>query len=203
MNPFALSDAARDDVATAVGIGRARVASLSQNPAGLEDIARDAGLSEWRRHAVAWALTQRRDVAPLFSLLDLFWLGTRSIGDRGAIDEWGAEALPLTGCFCLTMPERRAWEDLRGYASAVLATQGADISIQIAETLSALKLPAALSPGLAGFVAQDVIDHATLADPDDWQEFASTVRDLPRERMFDYIAALTVDGPLIATEAEK
>jgi len=203
MNPFALSDAARDDIAAAVGAGRARVASLSQNPASLEDVARDAGLSEWRRHAVAWALTQRRDIAPLFSLLDLFWLGSRSADGTRQSDGWGAAALPFTGCLCLTMPERRAWEDLRGYASPVLATQGADISLQIAETLSALKLPGALAPALAGFVAQDVIDHAPLAGPDDWIEFGRTVRDLPRERMFDYIAALTVDGPLIATEAAK
>ena len=203
MNPSALSDAARDDIVTAVGIGRARVALLSQNPASLEDVAGDAGLSELRRYTMAWALTEHRDVAPLFSLVDLFWLGTRSISAPRDVDEWGAAALPLTGCFCLTMPERGGWEDLRGYASAVLATRGADISLQIAETLSGLNLPAALAPALAGFVAQDVIDHAPLADPDDWVEFGRTVRDLPRERMFDYIAALTVGGPLVATESEK
>ena len=56
---------------------------------------------------------------------------------------------------------------------------------------------------LAGFVAQDVIDHAQLADPDDWEEFGRAVQELPRERMFDYIAALTVGGPLIGTEAER
>jgi len=200
MNPSALSDAARDDIVTAVGIGRARVALLSQNPTSLEDVARDAGLSELRRHTMAWALTEHRDLTPLFSLVDLFWLGTRSISAPLDVDEWGAAALPLTGCVCLTMPERGGWEDLRGYASAVLATRGADISLQIAETLSGLNLPAALAPALAGFVAQDVIDHAPLADPDDWAEFGRTVRDLPRERMFDYIAALTVGGPLVATD---
>lgn len=203
MNPFTLSDTARDDIVTAVSAGRARVASLSQNPSSLEDVARDAGLSEWRRHAVAWVLTQRRDVAPLFSLLDLFWLGSRSADGTRQTDEWGAAALPLTGCLCLAMPERGAWENLRGYASPVLATQGADISLRIAETLSALKLPGGLAPALAGFVAQDIIDHAPLADPDDWVEFGRSVQDLPRERMFDYIAALTVGGPLIATEAAK
>jgi len=203
MNPFAMSDASRDDIVTAAGIGRARVASLSGTPANLEDVARDAGLSEWRRHAVAWALTEHRDVTPLFSLVDLFWLGTRSISARRDIDEWGAAALPLTGCLCLTIPERGPWEDLRGYASPVLATQGADISLRIAETLSALKLPAALAPALAGFVAQDVIDHAPLADADDWAEFGRTVRDLPRERMFDYIAALTAGGPLVPAESDK
>jgi hypothetical protein len=169
----------------------------------VEDVANDAGLSEWRRHAVAWALTEHRDVASLFSLLDLFWLGTRSMSDRHGVDEWGAAALSLTGCFCLTIPDRAAWEDMRGYASAVLATRGADTSLRIAETLSTLKLPAPLAPGLAAFVAQYVIDHAQLADADDWEEFERAVRELPRERMFDYIAALTAGGPLVPTETEK
>ncbi len=200
MNPFTLSDAARDDIVTAVGIGRKRVSSLSQNPSNLEDVARDAGLSELRRHAVAWTLTQHRDVTPLFSLLDLFWLGSFAAESTHRADEWGAAALPLNGCLCLAMPERVAWEELRGYASAVLATQGADLSIQIAETLSAQKLPAALAPPLAAFVAQDVIDHAQLANPDDWEEFGWAVQRLPQERMFDYIAALTVDGPLVAAD---
>jgi len=197
MNPFALSDDARDDIVTAVGIGRKRVSSLSQNPSNLEDVSRDAGLSEWRRHAAAWALTEHRDVTPLFSLLDLFWLGSRAAEGTHRADEWGAAALPLNGCLCLAMPERVAWEELRGYASAVLATQGADLSIQIAETLSAQKLPAALAPALAAFVAQDVIDHAQLANPDDWEEFGWAVQRLPQERMFDYIAALTAVGPLL------
>jgi hypothetical protein len=200
MNPFALSDAARDDVTNGIAIGRARVAALSGDQSKLDEVARDAGLSEWRRHALAWALTQHRDIPPLFSLLELFWLGTGSIESRRPIDEWGAAVLPLTGCFCLAIPERGAWEDLRGYASAVLATRGADISLRIAETLSTLKLPAALAPGLAGFVTQDVIDHAGLADPDDWEEFGRAVRDLPEERMFDYIAALAAGGPLVADD---
>jgi hypothetical protein len=203
MNPFALSDATRDEIATAIAAGRTRVAALSRDRSKLNEVARDAGLSEWRRHALAWALTEHRDVAPLFSLLDLFWLGSRPAADRRELNEWGAATLPLTGCLCLTMPDPNPWEDLRGYGSAVLGTRGADISLRIAETLSSLNLPAALAPALAGFVIQDVIDHAQLADPDDWQEFGWAVQDLPRERMFDYIAALTAVGPLVPVEGAK
>ncbi len=203
MNPFAMSDAARDEIVAAVAAGRERVASLPMNPSSLIDVARDAGLSEWRRHAVAWGLTQRLDIRPLFSLLELFWLGTGSVNARDDIDQWGAATLPLTGCLCLTMPARGAWEERRGYTPPILATRGADISLQIAETLSARQLPAALGPGLAAFVIQDIIDHAQLANPDDWEEFGRTIQELPRERMFDYIASLTVSGPLVAAEPEK
>jgi hypothetical protein len=203
MNPFALSDEVRDRIAAALAAGRARVAALTQDPTKLDEITQAAGFSEWRRHALAWTLTERRDVAPLFSLLDLFWLGYRDGGDRRELNEWGAATLPLTGCLCLTMPDPNPWEDLRGHGSAVLATRGADISLRIAETLASLNLPAALAPALAGFVTQDVIDHAQLADPDDWQEFGWAVQDLPRERMFDYIAALTAVGPLVPVEGAK
>ncbi len=200
MNPFALSEVGRDGIAAALRNGRARVATLSQDPTKADEIAEAAGFSEWRRHALAWALTEHRDVTPLFSLLDLFWLGSPTsptAGNRRELDEWGAATLPLNGCLCLRMPQRKPWEDLRGYASAVLATQGADIPLQIAETLSSLNLPAALAPALAGFVTQDIIDHAQLADPDDWQEFSWAVQRLPQERMFDYIAALASGGPLV------
>ena len=203
MNPFALTDESRDAIANAVASGKARVAGLSKDPSTMSAIVQGAGFSEWRSHALAWALAEHRDVTPLFSPLELFWLGSREAVDRRQLNEWGAAALPLTGCLCLTMPLPGPWEDLRGYASAVLATRGADISVQIAETLSDLKLPASLAPALAGFVTQDVIDHAQLGDPDDWQEFGRAVQDLPRERMFDYIAALTAGGPLVATESEK
>ena len=200
MNPFALTDESRDAIANALASGRARVAGLSKDPSTMSAIVQAAGFSEWRRHALAWALAEHRDVTLLFSPLELFWLGSREAVDRRQLNEWGAATLPLTGCLCLTMPLPGSWEDLRGYASAVLATRGADISVQIAETLSDLKLPAALAPALAGFVTQDVIDHAQLGDPDDWQEFGRAVQDLPRERMFDYIAALRVGGPLVAEE---
>ena len=89
------------------------------------------------------------------------------------------------------------WEDLTGYASAVLGTRAADVPLRVAEALSTLKLPAVLAPALAGFVTQDVIDHAQLGYADDWEQFGRAVLDIPAERLSDYIAALAVNGPLI------
>jgi hypothetical protein len=95
------------------------------------------------------------------------------------------------------MPRPSPWEDLTGYASAVLGTRGADVPLRAAEALSTLKLPAALAPALAGFVTQDVIDHAQLGYTDDWEQFERAVLDIPAERLSDYVAALAVGGPLI------
>jgi len=130
-------------------------------------------------------------------LLELFWLGQEGADATGALDAWGAAQWPLTGCLCLQVPAPSPWEDAAGYATEVLATRGADVPLKIAETLSMLKLPAALAPALAGFVTQDVIDHAALAYADDWEAFSRAVLEIPDQRISDYVAALTVSGPLI------
>lgn len=196
-NPAETSDASRDAITAAMARGRRRVAALATDGSTLDDIADAAGLSEWRRQALAWSLEQRRDVLPTFSLVELFWLGASGGDAPGVADGWGAAALRLTGCLCLQMPHPSPWEHLAGYATEVLATRGADVPLKIAEALATLKLPGALAPALSGFVTQDVIDHARLAYPDDWEAFSRAVIELPSERILDYVAALTVAGPLV------
>ncbi len=195
MDSSVVSDDSRDAIAAAIVRGRARVAEL--HPATVNEVADAAGLSEWRREALAWSVVQRRDVLSAFSLLELFWLGRQTTDDTATLEGWGAAALPRSGCLCLELPRPAPWEDLAGYATEVLATRGADVPLKIAETLSTLQLPATLAPALAGFVTQDVLDHAQLANPDDWEAFSGAVMDISRERMVDYIAALTVNGPLV------
>ncbi len=196
-NPADMTDAARDAIAGAIVRGRGRVVALAADPSKLEDVSAAAGLSEWRRQSMAWSLAQHRDVLFGFSLLELYWLGASHDDVPEGLDAWGAAALRLNGCLCLQLPGPSPWEDRAGYATEVLATRGADVPLKIAEVLAALKLPAGLAPGLAGFVTQDVIDHAHLAYPDDWEAFSRAVLEIPRERMADYIAALTVAGPLV------
>jgi hypothetical protein len=195
LDPFAVSDQSRDAIAAAIARGRGIVRALADDGSGLNGVVRAAGLSEWRTQALSWRLQQHADPLADFSLPELYRVGASATADP--IDAWGAAALPLTGCLCLATPPRSAWEDLTGYASAVLGTRGADVPLRIAETLADFKLPATLAPALAGFVTQDVIDHAQLGYPDDWEQFGQAVRDIPAGRMSDYIAALAVAGPLI------
>ena len=115
-----------------------------------------------------------------------------------SLHAWGAAALPLTGCMCLQMPAARSWEEKTGRsATGLLATQAVDVSLQVADALASLQLPAALAPSILSFAAQDVLDRAQPAYPDDWNEFGHAARTLSRDHLMDYIAALTANGPLV------
>ena len=68
----------------------------------MNEVARAAGLSEWRTQALSWRVLQRLD--PLVvSVLDLYWIGATG---TERLDAWGAAVLPLTGCLCLALPVR-------------------------------------------------------------------------------------------------
>jgi hypothetical protein len=199
MRPQAMDDAARDRIVAALERGRARVAALKSHPSDLEGFARDAGLSEWRRQQLAWTLVNDPErVGEQIALLDLFWLGTPAGSPLAALDPWGAAGLPLEGCLCLAMPRRAHWESLSGRpAAGILATRGADVGLLIAEALARLRLPAALSPGVAAFAMQDVLDATQPAYFDDWSQFGRAATTIPADRIVDYVAALTAGGPLL------
>jgi hypothetical protein len=199
LNPHRMTDAARDEIAAALGRGRTRLASLRPDRDDIERVARAAGLSEWRREALAWTLTQDPGrTASALSLVELFWLGVPRASAAAPLDPWGAATLPLTSCACLQMPRARAWEDLSGRpAQGIMATRAADVSLLVADALATRKLPAALAPGIVALAMQDALDGARPAYFDDWTGFTTAVASLPAERMEDYIAALTAAGSLI------
>jgi hypothetical protein len=68
--------------------------------------------------------------------------------------------------------------------------------LRTADILSRRKLPAFLARDVAAYATQDVLDRARAAYLDDWLSVAFAARDLPEERFDDYVAALTVTGPL-------
>jgi hypothetical protein len=194
-----IGDEARDEIANAIKRGQARFEALTTSRDELEALARDAGLSEWRREALGWALTHdRENIDVHISLLELMWLGAPRNAERLGLDAWGAASTPLTGCLCLEMPAARDWETLGGRPSVgVLATRGADVAVLIARELAERQLPAALLPGIAAFAMQDVLDQTQPAYFDDWSEFGRATRSIPEDRITDYIAALTAGGPLL------
>jgi hypothetical protein len=200
LNPATLSDAARDEIAAAVARGRRRLAGLTGTRDEIAEVARDAGLSPWRREALAWTIAHDRErVESLLSLVELMWLGKPRASASVSLDDWGAAALPLNGCVCLTMPRAQPWESFTGRpAMGLLATRGADVTILVAETLAALELPAEIAPGVVAFAMQEVIDRAQPAHFDDWPEFSRAVSAVTRDQLVDYIAALTADGPLMS-----
>jgi hypothetical protein len=204
MRPNRLTDDVRDEIAATLARGRARVAALSTDPGGIEQVARDAGLSAWRRESLAWAL--RNDPAQVeshISLLELMWLGSPRAPGNVSLDDWGAASFPVTGCLCLEMPRRGPWEVLGGRPSmGALASRGADVALLIAGAFSALRLPAALVPAVLSFAMQDVLDATQPAYFDDWSEFGRATRAISKEQLIDYVAALTSGGPLLPLETD-
>src|SRR5262249_16942218 len=130
-----MTDAARDEIAQAVSRGRARLASMSADRDEIDRVAREAGLSEWRREALGWTLAHDRDaVANQLSLVELMWLGAPRPSDAAPLDPWGTAMLPLTGAMALQMPRPRAWEDLSGRSAiGILSTRGADVASGVRE----------------------------------------------------------------------
>jgi hypothetical protein len=199
LEPRGFTDAGRDEIAAALGRGRARLAALSSNREDIERLARDAGLSEWRREALIWTMTHDPGrAASALSLVELFWAGQPRASVVAALDPWGAAMMPLNGCLCLQMPRAQPWENLAGRpAQSVQATRAADVALLAADALASKKLPAVLAPGIISLAMQDVLDNARPSYFDDWSGFTSAVTALPAGRMDDYIASLTAAGPLV------
>jgi hypothetical protein len=203
LNPSALTDAARDEIAAALARGRARVEALTGDRADIERVARDAGLSAWRREALAWTIAHDRARVPSqLSLVDFLWIGKPRTSEAIALDPWGAAMLPLNGCLCLAMPRAQPWESLIGRpALGLLATRGADVGLLVADTLASLKMPAEIAPGVIAFAMQEVMDQARPAHFDDWFEFNRATIAVTRDRLVDYIAAQTAGGALLPAKA--
>ncbi|HZB25879.1 MAG TPA: hypothetical protein VE379_07095, partial [Vicinamibacterales bacterium] len=185
------------DIAAAIGRGRAAVAELARDRSRVADIADRAGLSEWRREALRWMLENEPDKAEShFSLLDLLWLGSRL--DPAALDPWGAAGLSLDGSLRLRMPRPQPWESLAGRPSAGhLASLGADVGLRVALGLADLKLPAAVAPAVMAYAVQDVIDAAQPAYFDDWPAFQRAARNIPQDRIVDYVSAAGAGGMFV------
>ncbi len=205
LNPVAMSDAARDEIAAALARGRARLEALDASEEDIDSAARDAGLSAWRREALRWTMAHESEKRmSQLSLVELMWLGRPRQAATIRLDAWGAAALPFTGCGCLAMPRAQAWEFFSGRpSSGLLATRGADVSVMVADTLASLELPAQIAPGVIAFAMQEVLDQAWPAHPDDWSGFSRAATSISRDALVDFIAAQTAGGALLPASAAR
>jgi hypothetical protein len=200
LDPRRVTDEQRDLIAEAIARGRDRVARLSADAGGFEEIAAAAGIGEWRRNGLRWLLEDGpRRIADAFTILELY-----RIGGGAPLDSWGTPAIPLDGCTCLRMPPPAAWEDSAGRPSTgLLATQFADVMLRTAGVLAARGLPAMLVRDVAAFAISDALDRAGAASTDDALAVALAARDLEEYRFDDYIAALTAMGPLVPVMKDR
>ncbi len=169
--------------------------------AGWEEAADQIRMDGWRRRAGRWALTHDAALLPsLFSLVELIGLGGPTADLP--LDRWGMTAMPGDGCLCVTAPVSGRVPLVSGRPQlGLVATQVADINLRIAAHLGSLGLPASLARGVLSAAVQDFVDQARPIHPSDWLTLVRTAQAISDDRLDDYVAALTADGPLVPEQS--
>jgi hypothetical protein len=197
LNVFELTDADRDAVADAIRRGHERLASLTARNDALDTLADEISLDGWRRRAVRWSLANDpQHVASFFSLAELLYLGKPTSATN--LNAWGMAADAYDGCVCTQLARPGQWWLVIGrWPQGTVATQVADVNLRVALALADLKLPAALAKGVLAAAMQDYVDHVKPLHPDDWLSLVRSAQSVSDERIQDYVAGLTANGPLI------
>jgi hypothetical protein len=196
MNPFALTDTARDAIADGIERGRRRILVVKAF-AGVDAVADELDMDGWRRRAIRWTAVHEPDrLESMFSLGELLALGdpAREVD----LDPWGTSAMVSTGCVCTRMPSPGRLPLFVGRRQiGLLATAVPDLNLHVARTLARLRLPARLAKYVLSAAVQDFVDEVRATDPDDWLSLIRGAGGIPRDRIEDYVAAAAADGPLV------
>jgi hypothetical protein len=200
LNARQLDDISRDRLLARVQRGRLRVRTLaSAGAVELGQLERDLALDGWRGRTVRWVLqNDPRSVENQFSLAELATLG----GTDALPDAWGSSGLLSFGCLCTRFPAPRTWRILSGRTQmAMMAASNVEMTLEMAQRLAALRLPAALLPSVLETAMQDFVDQVNPADSSDFAALVHYPRALHPNAIEDYVAAAaTLAGPLVAAD---
>lgn len=193
-----LTDQDRATIVSAIRKGRARLAA-ARTPKDAVALAEEIRLSPARRTLLSWAMAHDRERVPAFlSPSELLWLGLEKAPVPGGLHAWGVSAWPRTGCVCLGVLDRQPWETLAGrWHSGALASGFPDLNLRLAELLDELHMPASLLAPVLASATLDLVDSAAARDPDDRRALLEFVQALRLDRVEQYLALLTADGPLV------
>jgi hypothetical protein len=196
INPLALRNEDLGAIAEAVARGRRRVDALTGSDGDVDTLAREISLDGWRLRALRWNIDHApRRVGSLFSMTDLLYLGG---GGHLDLDAWGMSARNVTGCLCTRLAPPGLWTALVGRLQpGLLVAAVADVNLRVAVALAEMQLPARLARSLLAIAVQDFVEGIQFVHIDDWLARVQTAQSLTRERIEDYVAAVTVDGPLM------
>jgi hypothetical protein len=102
VNPFALTDRARDAIAQGIERGRRRVVAIRDANA-VAALADELAMDGWRRRALRWSVVHEPErLESMFSLRELLALG--DVPREIDLDPWGTAAIYSDGCVCTEMP---------------------------------------------------------------------------------------------------
>jgi hypothetical protein len=201
MNPFDLTDENRDAIVAAIARGRVRVEALARDANGWDEAADEIRMDGWRRRAGRWAIAHDAALVPsFFSLTELLYLGTPP--PDLALNTWGMARDASDACVCIDTPTPGRDAIVVGRPQlGLVAAEVADINLHVAEKLRARGLPASLAPGVLAGAIQDYIEQVRPLHPSDWLTLVRAAQAIPDDRLDDYVAALTTDGPLAPERA--
>ena len=197
VEPAALTDADRDTIVAAIEAGRVRLAGV-RTPDEALAIADAIHLSAVRRTLLAWVVVHEPERTAVFlSPSELLWLGRGAAG-VDSLHAWGAPAGPRLGCSCLRVVDRRPWEIFAGRVNAGMpASVFPDLNLRLAELLAELRMPAVLLAPVLTSATLDFVNSAISRDADDRRGLVEFVQGLRSDRVEQYLALLTTDGPLV------
>jgi hypothetical protein len=194
MDPRALTDAARDEIADRIERGRRRLTGL--DPDGSRALAAELQMDGWRRRALEW--TVRQDPAGAASLLTTTELIVLGGGTPSAFDAWGTYALRTRGCLCSELAGPTAFQLWWGLSQVGLpASLVSDLALGVAVVLHNLHVPAVMAKPVLAAAMQDFVDSVNPTDGNDWLTLSRAARIIGPERFEDYVAAATADGPVL------
>jgi hypothetical protein len=198
VEPAALMDPDRDSVVETLRNGRIRLSAV-RTPAEALAVADEIRLAPSRRTLMPWvAVHDPGRLAVFLSPLEIFWLGLDARPVDARLQPWGGPAEPRLGCLCVQVLDRRPWETLAGrWHLGLLASGLSDLNLRLAELLSELKMPSSLLAPVLAAATVDFIENATSRDPDDRRGPIEFVQALGTDRVEQYLALLTTDGPLV------
>jgi hypothetical protein len=83
------------------------------------------------------------------------------------------------------------------WGSGIFATAFPDLNLRLAELLAELRMPAALLGPILTSATLDLVNNTASRDADDRRALVEFVAALTLDRVEQYLALLTTDGPLV------
>jgi hypothetical protein len=202
VNPFSLRNEDRSAIQGAIAKGRNRLGSAVSDSSRFHALADEIVMDGWRRQAADWyRLHDPIAVSSLFSLTELLILGG---GDPAQLHEWGATNSSLSACLCTRLGAPNEWRLLVGRPNTgALAAAVPDVALLIATVLADFNLPAGLAKAVLGVAMQEFLDRVRPNDPDDWLTLVRGAQEIQRDRVADFVAATTAQGPLVPDVEER
>jgi hypothetical protein len=193
-----LDDEDRDRIVDAIRKGRDKMAAVTTSDRA-RAIADEIEMDGTRRALLIWTATRTPDrVATFLSPSELLWLGLGPTRIDDRLHAWGAPAKPRLGCLCLELPDRRSLAPFTGrWGSGIFVTAFPDLNLRLAELLAELRMPAALLGPILTSATLELVNNTVSRDADDRRALVEFVSALTLDRLEQYLALLTTDGPLV------